>query len=68
MKIPAVLKNGKMRDVSRDEFQYLLTTQKILKFKRSDGWVDIGCNDLRDSDVPFGGTDRRQQEVFANGY
>ena len=68
MKIPAVLKNGKTRKVSKDEFQYLLTTQKVSKFKRSDGWEVVGYNDMRDSDVPFGGQDRREQEVFSTGY
>lgn len=68
MKIPAVLKNGKNRIVSKDEFQYLLATQKIFKFKRSDGWAVVGCDDMRDGDAPFGGTNRREQVVFSTGY
>ena len=39
MLIPVVFKGGKEGVVSKDELQYLIVTEQILFFKRSDGWA-----------------------------
>lgn len=68
MEIPTVLKGGKRKNVSKDELQYLLVTNKALKFKRVDGWVIVDGGKMRKADEPFSGRDRREHQVFATGY
>ncbi len=48
MFIPVVLKDGHEELVSKDEFQVMLVTKKIMFFKRSDGWVAVGRDPQRD--------------------
>ena len=48
MRIPVVIKDGSERLVSKDELQYLIVTQQVLFFKRSDGWAVIGRDGMRD--------------------
>lgn len=59
MQIPVAFKNGKERSVSKDELQFLMDTEQIMFFKRSDGWVVIGRDKLRSQKVPHSGKDRR---------
>lgn len=63
--IPVVLKGGHAELVSKDELQYLLATEKIAYFKRSDGWAVLGRDQMRHEILPFDGKDRREHQVFA---
>lgn len=65
MKVPVVLKDGTERTVSKDELQFLLTTKRIISFERSDGWVRLGRDKLRNRSVPYTGEDRRKHRPFA---
>ncbi len=65
MLIPVVLKGGHAELVSKDELQYLLVTEQIAYFKRSDGWAVLGRDKMRHNLVPFEGQDRREHQVFA---
>ena len=47
MLIPVVLKDGQDSLVSKDKLQFLLTTEGILFFKRSDGWTVLGRDKMR---------------------
>lgn len=68
MLVPVVLKGGKEELVNKDELQFLLTTQHVLFFKRSDGWVVLGRDRMRSQRVPYQGVERRQHEVFSLDY
>ncbi|MBE0575759.1 MAG: hypothetical protein IH613_07670 [Desulfuromonadales bacterium] len=68
MKISEILKDGKERDVSKDELKYLMVTQQILFFKWSDGWVVIGRDEMRDQMSLYNGVDRREHQIFAHNY
>lgn len=69
LKVTAILKDGKKKLVERDELQYLLATDKVTKFMRSDGWVVVGSDCLRECcDYEFSGEERRQQQIYASGY
>ena len=59
MQIPVAFKNGKERSVSKDELEFLMETEQIMFFKRSDGWVVIGRDKLRSQSTPYSGEDRR---------
>ncbi|MCK4501895.1 MAG: hypothetical protein KAU22_02605 [Desulfuromonadales bacterium] len=59
MQIPVAFKNGKERSVSKGELQFLIETEQIMFFKRSDGWVVIGRDKLRSQRAPYSGEDRR---------
>lgn len=65
MKIPVVYKDSTERTVSKDELQYLLVTQQILYFRRSDGWVLVGRDEMRQRTMHFKGEDRRDQNIYA---
>ncbi len=65
MLIPVVLKGGHPELVSKDELQYLIVTEQLMYFKRSDGWAVIGQDKMRSELLPFNGSERREHQVFA---
>ncbi|PLX93542.1 MAG: hypothetical protein C0619_04400 [Desulfuromonas sp.] len=65
MTVHVVLNNGKERKVTKDQLQYLLTTQKVWYFKRSDGWAVVGLDKMRTRKIPGIEEERRSHEVFA---
>ena len=65
MLIPVILKDGHEELVSKEELQFLLLTQKVLLFKRSDGWAVLGRNKMRKQRVPYNGEDRRQRNFYS---
>ena len=65
MLIPVVLKDGHEEFVSNEEFQFLLLTEKIMSFKRSDGWVVPGRDKMRTQRAPYNGEERRQHVFFS---
>ena len=67
MLIPVVLKDGQEELVSKDELQCLISKKQILFFKRSDGWVVLGRDNMRGLKVPYNGVERRQHHVFSTG-
>ena len=60
MQIPVVLKNGTERSVSKAEFELLMNQDRIMFFERTDGWVVIGRDKLREYGSPS--ADETQQE------
>ena len=60
MLIPVVLKDGHEELVSKDELRFLMFNKQVISFKRSDGWVVLGRDKLRDLKVPYNGVERRQ--------
>ncbi len=67
MFIPVVLNDGHEDLVSKDELQHLLLTQKIMLFKRSDGWAVLGQDKMRNQRAPYNGEERRQHNFFSLG-
>lgn len=65
MLIPVVLNNGKEELVSKDEFQLLMNSEKVMFFKRSGGWVVPGRDRMRNLKVPYNGVERRQHGMFS---
>jgi len=65
MLIPIVLKDGQEELVSKEELQHLLLTQKVLLFKRSDGWTVLGRDKMRNKRAPYNGEERRQHNFFS---
>ncbi len=61
MFIPVILKNGYEELVNKEVFHSLMIAQQIMSFKRSDGWVVIGQDPLRDmqKDIVYSIPDRR---------
>jgi hypothetical protein len=68
MCILVVLKSGNEELVSKDELQFLMVTQRIMFFRRSDGWAVLGRDKMRNQRAPFSGVERRQHEVFSLEY
>jgi hypothetical protein len=68
MFIPVVLKGGHEELVSKDELQFLMFNKQLMFFKRSNGWVVLGRDEMRDLKVPYNGVERRQHSVFSLDY
>jgi hypothetical protein len=64
MRIPVVLKNGMERTVSKVELQFLIVHERVLFFERSDGWVVVGRDQMRNDRAAYVGTERRLAEAF----
>ena len=60
MFIPVVLIDGREELVSKDELRSLMFNKQVMSFKRSDGWVVLGRDKMRDLKVPYNGVERRQ--------
>ena len=60
MFIPVVVKDGHEELVSKDELRFLMFNKQVMSFKRSDGWVVLGRDKMRDPKVPYNGVERRQ--------
>lgn len=65
MKVPIILKDGTEKTVSKEELQFLLAVHKVDFFQRSDGWVVIDRDELRNRSIPYSGCDRREHGPFA---
>ena len=65
MLIPVVLKDGHEELVDNDELQFLLLTEKVMSFKRSDGWAVPGRDKMRNKRTPYNGEERRQHVFFS---
>jgi hypothetical protein len=65
MLIPVVLKDGHEELVSNNELHFLISNKQVMFFKRSDGWVVLGRDKMRDLKVPYNGVERRQNNVFS---
>jgi hypothetical protein len=65
MLIPVVLKDGHEELVSNNELHFLISNKQVMFFKRSDGWVVLGRDKMRDLKVPYNGVERRQHNVFS---
>ena len=68
MKIPVVLRDGQERSVDREEFQFLCITRQLLFFKRADGWVVVGRDQMRCQRQRFEGEERRQHGKFSRDH
>ena len=65
MLIPVVLKDGHEELVSNNELHFLMSNKQVMFFKRSDGWVVLGRDKMRDLKVPYNGVERRQHNMFS---
>jgi hypothetical protein len=65
MFIPVVLKDGHEELVSNNELHFLMSNKQVMFFKRSDGWVVLGRDKMRELKVPYNGVERRQNNVFS---
>jgi hypothetical protein len=65
MLIPVVLKDGLEELVSVDELQFLLLTEEVMLFRRSDGWAVPGRDKMRNQRAPYNGDERRQHVFFS---
>jgi len=68
MFVPVVLKDGNEELVGKDELQYLLVTDQLLFFKRSDGWAVLGRDRMRHESTLYSGEERREHDVFAQNH
>lgn len=67
MLIPVIYPNG-THDLVKDFYlDYLISTEKIDKFKRSSGWVSIDAADIRGkkSHIRYSGPERRRQQELS---
>jgi len=65
MLIPVVLSGGQEELVSKDELQFLMDVHQVMLFKRSDGWVVVGQDKMRNERVPYKEKERREHDDFS---
>ncbi|SHJ99818.1 hypothetical protein SAMN02745165_03722 [Malonomonas rubra DSM 5091] len=69
MMIPVVFNDGRERNATRDELQYLIVTKQIMSFKRTAGWVIVGRDKMRTkSKSRHVKKDRRKHTIYPQGY
>ncbi len=65
MLISVVLSGGQEELVGRDDLQFLMDVHQVMLFKRSDGWVVVGQDKMRNERAPHKGEERREHEDFS---
>lgn len=65
MLIPVILSGGNEQLVSHAELQFLMDIQQVELFKRDDGWVVVGQDDMRRHRAFYRGKERRQEGDFS---
>ena len=61
MMIRVMYHDGKTEMVRQPLLRHLITTGKIQKFRRNDGWVTVGVDPIRHKKrQPYNGADRRE--------
>lgn len=60
MFITVMYKDGKVGVIKDQQMDHLIQSGKIKKFMRSEGWVTIGVDPIRETDKDCKGQERRQ--------
>jgi hypothetical protein len=60
MFITVMYRNGKVGMVGIDQLDELIRSHKVIKFMRSEGWVSIGIDPIREFDEDFTSPEKRQ--------
>ena len=48
MKVDVELKNGAVCQMAKQAFNVFLSLDRVVRFRRSDGWIVVGKDPLRD--------------------
>ena len=65
MCIRVVLSDEREETVSKEELQFLLEVHQVVRFKRADGWVAVGQDEMRADSTTFHGKECRTHEEFS---
>lgn len=65
MPIPVLLSDDREEFVSKEELQFLLDVHQVVRFKRSDGWVLVGQDKMRNGRTSYNGKESRTHEEFS---
>jgi len=60
MLITVMYQDGKIGMVEFSQLDQLIQSQKIKQFMRSEGWVTLGIDSIRESDEEYNNPERRQ--------
>ena len=61
-----VYKNGDIGMIGTSSLEDLIASEKILKFMRSEGWVTLGIDPVREKKRKYKGTERRVRLSFSS--
>ena len=62
MKIPIIFANGKVGHINGHTLNYLIRQKEIVAFRRSGGWVHIGCDPIRKAQQPLARLGNRRDD------
>jgi hypothetical protein len=65
MCIRVVLSDEREETVSKEELQFLLEVHQVVRFKRADGWVSVGQDEMRAGIAPYQGDESRTHKEFS---
>ena len=60
MFVTVMYQDGKIGMIELDQLDHLINSHKIKQFMRSEGWVTIGVDSIREFDEAHEGPERRQ--------
>ena len=65
MKVPIIFTSGKVGYINgQHALDHLIQQKEIVAFRRSEGWVHIGCDPLRKVQQPLSKSDRRDASIL----
>jgi len=65
MMIKVIYHDNRADMVKEYLLEELIRTKKIIAFRRSNGWVNLGRDPVRASQLPFVGQERRKKGVIS---
>jgi hypothetical protein len=66
MGIHVILTNGETGNVNGDTLDHLLRAKEVVAFRRSGGWVQIGCDPIRNAQQPLTRSGNRRDDFPLN--
>ena len=64
MKVPIIFVNGKVGYVNGHALDHLIRKKEIVAFRRSEGWVHIGCDPVRKAQQPLARVGNRRDDFM----
>ena len=64
MKIPVIFVTGKVGNILGYTLDHLIREKEVVAFRRSEGWVLIGCDPIRNAQQPLTKRDNRRSDFM----
>jgi hypothetical protein len=62
MGIHVILANGETGNVTGDMLDHLIRRKEVVAFRRAEGWIQIGCDPIRNAQQPLTTQGKRRDD------